>query len=174
MSFETGQTAIIVAVPEAGRVVDRWRQRYDRSAPLGAPAHVTVLYPFLGSSRIDDGVLERLREVFGRQPAFEVGFRRCGRFPDVLYLEPEPAGPFRSLTVEIAGRWPEAPPYGGVHDDIVPHLTVAHGVDEDTLALVERDVAARLPVRAAVTEARLLAFDGVHWATRTRFAFGRR
>jgi 2'-5' RNA ligase len=161
-------------VPEAGTVVDRWRQAYDSSAPLGVPAHVTILYPFLNASLIDDPVVERLCQLFTRQPAFEVEFRRCGRFPDVLYLAPEPARTFHDLTISVAERWPEAPPYGGAHDAIVPHLTVAHGVDEDTFALIERDVAPRLPVRAEVTEASLLMFDGGRWVTRTRFTFGGR
>ncbi|SCL17787.1 2'-5' RNA ligase superfamily protein [Micromonospora rhizosphaerae] len=174
MSFEAGQTAIIVAVPEAGHLVDRWRQLYDSSAPLGVPAHVTILYPFLEIGRIDESVVEQLRQLFARQPAVQVKFHRCGRFPDVLYLEPEPADTFKSLTASIVEHWPEAPPYGGAHDEVVPHLTVAGGIDEETLALIEGDVAARLPVQAAVTEARLIAFDGSQWATRTRFPFARR
>ncbi|MFU8874001.1 2'-5' RNA ligase family protein [Micromonospora sp. SL4-19] len=174
MPFEAGQTAIVVAVPEAEPVVDRWRRRYDRSAPLGVPAHVTLLYPFLELSRIDGSVVEQLRSLFARQPAFKVTFPRCGRFPDVLYLDPDPADTFRSLTAGIVEQWPEAPPYGGVHDLVVPHLTVAEGTDETTFALIEDDVAARLPVEAAATEARLLAFDGSQWVTRVRFALAPR
>ncbi|CAM5691577.1 hypothetical protein SCHAM137S_06449 [Streptomyces chartreusis] len=51
-------------------------------------------------------------------------------FP-VLYLAPEPDTHFRRLTDAITERWPENPPFGGQFDDVVPHLTVAQGQDED-------------------------------------------
>ena len=172
MSFEVGQTAIIVAVPEAEPVVHRWRERYDNAARLGVPAHITVLYPFLDVALIDDAVIERLGRIFGRQPALEVHLRRCGRFPGVLYLKPEPSEPFRRLTVAITEQWPQALPYGGVHDTIVPHLTVAHGADDSTLALVQRDVETRLPVSGDVTAAQLLSFDGQRWSPHARIPFG--
>ncbi|MEU3455190.1 2'-5' RNA ligase family protein [Micromonospora sp. NPDC006766] len=174
MPIDAGQTAIVVAVPEAEPVVERWRRLYDRSASVGVPAHVTLLYPFLELSRIDESVMEQLRALFARQPAFEVAFPRCGRFPGVLYLDPDPADTFRSLTAGIVEQWPEAPPYGGAHDVVVPHLTVAEGTDETTFALIESEVAARLPVAAVATEARLLAFDGSQWVTRARFALASR
>ncbi|MFF2205557.1 2'-5' RNA ligase family protein [Streptomyces sp. NPDC058145] len=49
------------------------------------PAHVTVLFPFLDASRIDEGVCAAIGEVVGRHPSFEARFDRCGRFPGVLY-----------------------------------------------------------------------------------------
>lgn len=172
MPFLAGQTAIVVPLPAVEPIVHRWRQRYDDAAPLGVPAHVTVVYPFLNVSRIDDATVRRLRELFAARPAFAVGLERSGRFPGVLYLDPDPAGPFRELTAAVVERWPEAPPYGGAFDEVVPHLTVAHGVDEEILATVERAVAARLPVMAEATDAHLLAFDGSRWTVHTRFAFG--
>lgn len=41
-----------------------------------------------------------------------------------MWLAPEPAEPFRALTELVWHRFPECPPYGGVHPDVVPHLTV--------------------------------------------------
>ena len=173
MPFIAGQTAIVVPLPAAEPVVDRWRQRYDDAAPLGVPAHVTVIYPFLDLARIDDRTVRQLRELSAAQPAFAVRLERCARFPGVLYLDPNPAEPFRRLTAAMVERWPEAPPYGGAHDEVVPHLTVAHGVDEETLVTVEQAVAAQLPVVAEAAEAHLLAFDGDNWTVHTRFAFVR-
>ncbi len=172
MPFTTGQTAIVVPLPAAEPVVDRWRQRYDDAAPLGVPAHVTVLYPFLDIARIDDPTVRQLRALCAAQPAFSVRLERCGRFPGVLYLDPGPAEPFRELTAAVVERWPEAPPYGGAHAEVVPHLTVAHGVDDAILATVEQAVAARLPVTAEATAAHLLTFDGSRWTVHTRLAFG--
>ena len=41
------ETAIIIPVPEAEAAVGQLRARYDRAAGLGAPPHITLLYPFL-------------------------------------------------------------------------------------------------------------------------------
>ncbi|NIQ97618.1 MAG: 2'-5' RNA ligase family protein, partial [Desulfuromonadales bacterium] len=57
----------------------------------------------------------------------------------VLYLGPEPDWPFRDLTVAIWKRFPDHPPYGGRHRDIVPHLSVATLADERELAAVAQD-----------------------------------
>ena len=169
MLFEAGQTAIIIAVPEAEATVGRWRAIHDDAGALGAPAHITILFPFLEATSIDDRVTEWLRDLFGRQPAFDFTFVRCGRFPGVLYLAPEPAARFRALTMSIAQRFPEAPPYGGAFDDITPHLTVAHTADEAILGQVESAVAAQLPLRATATQARLLEFTGEQWSPRCVF-----
>jgi 2'-5' RNA ligase len=170
MPFEKGQTAIVVEVPAAEPVVGRWRDRYDESSAFGVPAHVTVLVPFLDIGLVDDAVVAELRAIVVARPAFEVWFRGCARFrDDVLYLAPEPAGPLRDLTNAVVARWPEAPPYGGQFGtDVVPHLTVAHDVDAETLATVERDVTGRLPVHADVEEAWLLHCDGARWLRHTR------
>src|SRR5215831_5332630 len=90
-----GETALIVPVPAAEPLVGPWRSRFDAAAVAGGvPAHVTVIYPFLDRGLLDDGVLGELAEVFARQRAFEARLARCGRFPGVLYLAPEPAALF--------------------------------------------------------------------------------
>jgi len=45
------QTALIAPVPEAEACVGAWQARFDRSAALGVPAHITVLHPFILSPR---------------------------------------------------------------------------------------------------------------------------
>jgi 2'-5' RNA ligase len=104
--------------------------------------------------------------------ALEVAFPRLARFPNVLYLQPEPSEPFRQLTAAVVEQWPETPPYGGAHVDAIPHLTVAHDVDEAAFSAVEREVAPRLPVRARVEAAWLYAYDGERWRPRARLPFG--
>ncbi|WP_372500192.1 2'-5' RNA ligase family protein [Sphaerisporangium perillae] len=123
--FRGGQTALVVKVPEAEPAVGRWRERFDRAAAMGVQAHVTVLYPFLDSGKVDGLVMDRLRGLFIAHAAFTARFDRCGRFPEVLYLAPEPGDPFKRLTEAVVTLWPEAPPYGGRFAEIVPHLTVA-------------------------------------------------
>jgi 2'-5' RNA ligase len=171
MAFSVGETAVIVAVPAVEALVRPWRERHDSSAPWGVPAHVTLLYPFLPSSRLGASTVDRLAALCARQPAFDVSFRRCARFPGVLYLAPEPAGPFRRITAAITEQWPDHQPYGGVHDDVVPHLTIADSADDETLATVENVVSPGLPVSTRVREAWLLAFDGTRWNAQTRLPF---
>lgn len=140
-----------------------WRRRFDPAAEVGVPAHVSVLYPFLDHARIDVTVLEALRELLGGHAAFDVTFHRCGRFPDMLYLAPEPDGLFRALTGDVVDRWPEAPPYGGRYADTVPHLTVAYSPEPSVLDGIETDLAAGLPFTARVTSVQLVVWDGADW-----------
>jgi hypothetical protein len=97
------------------------------------PAHITALYPFLPADRLTGEVVVALRELSAAVPLIDVRFRRTARFPGVLYLEPEPAGWMRELTASIAQRWPDAPPYGGSVDDVIPHLTVAYNANDGVL-----------------------------------------
>jgi 2'-5' RNA ligase len=142
----------------------------DPSARAGVPAHVTVLFPFLDESRIDSGVVAAVGEVIGRHRSFEVRFEHCGRFPGILYLVPEPDLPFRRLTEAIADRWPEAPPFGGQFDEVVPHLTIAQGQDDAVLEEAEADICRRLPITARVSSVDLLVHDGTSWQQRASFA----
>lgn len=173
-----GETALLVSVPEAEPLVGALRHRYDSSADAGIPAHVTVLYPFLDVSRIDAGVIESLADLLGRHEPFEVSFARCGRFPEVLYLAPEPAGPFRALTAAVTGRWPGTPPYAGQFDEVVPHLTVAYGrrpvsYDPGTYDAVEAELRPGLPVSARVASVGLFVCDETErWQLRQAFPLG--
>jgi 2'-5' RNA ligase len=135
------------------------------------PAHITALYPFLPQERLTAEVVGQLRELCAAVPVLEVWFRRTARFPDVLYLDPEPASGLRELTASIAERWPEAPPYGGMFEEVVPHLTVARSAGADLLDGVDADLLGRLPVRARLTEACLYVFDGDRWTRRARLPF---
>jgi 2'-5' RNA ligase superfamily len=169
---ERRQSAVVVPVPAAEPVVRGWRQRYDASARLGMPAHVTLLYPFLSAERLTAAALARLRGLCAERPAIDSEFIGTGRFPGVLYLAPDPPEPYRELTEAITATWPEAPPYGGAFDSVIPHLTVADGAAESRLAVIERDLARQLPVSAHLSEARLFVFDGTRWRVQARLPFG--
>lgn len=135
------------------------------------PAHITALHPFLPEGRLSDEVLAQLRELCGELPVLDVTFARTARFPGVLYLDPEPADGLRRLSVAIAQRWPEAPPYRGSYDNLIPHLTIAYATDDDVLDAVEVDVLRRLPVAATLPAARLYVSQGGRWKTRARLPF---
>jgi 2'-5' RNA ligase len=172
---EQGQSAVVVPAPAVEPVVAAWRQRFDSSAAQGMPAHITALYPFLPEERLTDDVVSGLRVLCAAVPILDVRFRCTGRFPDVLYLDPEPPGGLQALTTAIAERWPEAPPYGGAFDAVIPHLTIAHRAGDDVMNNIEADVQRRLPIETRLVEACMYVFDGQRWRLRARLPFqGRR
>jgi 2'-5' RNA ligase len=145
----TSLSAFAVHVPEAEACVGELRARHDPSCALGVPAHVTILYPFMEPSAIDDAVLEQVREALSGFHAFSFRLHRIERFPGVLYLAPEPHLPMKAMTRALAARFPAYPPYGGLYTDVVPHLTVAQAGDAD-LDAAERELRARLPAGGLV------------------------
>jgi 2'-5' RNA ligase len=164
------RTALIIAVPEAEPVVGEWRERYD-NASLGVPAHVTLLFPFVPSEQMDDALLAELSELIGSQLAFSFTLSRVERFPDVTWLAPEPAEPFRRLTELIFSRYPDYPPYEGVHDEIVPHLTVADAAMRDQ---IDSALTPQLPIDAEAREVTLLVEDrSGNWRSSERFPLAR-
>jgi hypothetical protein len=46
------ESALIIEVPAAEAVVGRHRSELDANAALGIPAHITVLAPFMPTSRL--------------------------------------------------------------------------------------------------------------------------
>jgi 2'-5' RNA ligase len=166
------ETAVVIAFPELSPVVDAWRERTsaDRTS-IGIPPHVTLLHPFVPAEAVGE-CLGDLRKLFAATPAFDVAFGELRRWPEMAYLAPEPPEPFVALTATIVERWPDFPPYEGIHETVVPHLTVAYG-DDTLLAEVEADVTPKLPITAPVHEAVLLVevVPEVRWETRARFPF---
>jgi hypothetical protein len=159
VDWTEGQTAVIVPVPAMDPVVGRWRARYDRSEPLGVPAHVTICVPFAPL-----GDVAGLAELVAGTGSLRVRFASLAEFPGVLYAEPDPGDPFRALTRALARRWPEYPPYGGQFgDEVTPHLTIAESADPGVLAEARADVLPRLPMETVLAGAVLLAFDGSRW-----------
>lgn len=134
------EAALLIAVPEAEPLVRRFRLEYDPSARLGVPAHITINYPFLPGVNPAEELPEALADLFANFGAFEFSFRRIGRFPDLLYLPPEPDEPFKQLMQLVEGRFKDSPPYGGEFDEIIPHLTVAQSGDDDVLEFVGREL----------------------------------
>jgi 2'-5' RNA ligase len=168
-----GPTAIVIPLPAAEPAVRRWRDRYDPSAAQGMPAHITVLYPFLPEAQISAHASRTLARLFAGHPRFDILLAGCARFPGgVLYLAPQPANPLRALTAAVTETWPQAPPYGGMFDEVVPHLTVATKVEPEVADRIEQQLAPALPITAVVTEAWLYAPNGSHWEPRHRLPLG--
>ena len=166
------ESALIVEVPEAEPLVGDWRAKHDWSAQRGVPAHITVLYPFVPTEKIDARLHAELRELFATHPAFSFSLPRVARFPDVAWLAPEPAEPFKRLIEAIASQFPEYPPYEGMHEEVIPHLTVAEG-DAQLQDEVDAELTPRLPIEATAHEVALFVEDeNERWHRAERFALG--
>jgi hypothetical protein len=170
------ESALFIFVPEAEGLVKPFRDRYDPSAAVGVPAHITILLPFKPPDEINEVVLDDLCRYFARFAPFDFSLASIRRFPDVIYLVPEPDEPFRQLTLAIWERYPEAPPYGGKWPDIIPHLTVAQLTDEQRLDRIADEFTqacqGKLPIYATAVETLLADNRSGHWLTRATFSLG--
>ena len=167
----------MVPVPAVEPLVARYRDRFDAAAGWGVPAHITVLYPFVEPSALDGRVIAALDTIFRSATEFDCQFNNAGWFDtDVLWLEPEPAAPFRALTAAVLKAFPEYPPYCGIHDDVIPHLTVGERRLAELSALqdAERAVRRGLPITARVTQVLLVAgtSEANSWRTVNQFKLG--
>lgn len=137
------------------------------------PAHLTVLYPFADPLDLSLADRQRLRAVIAAQPSFEIGFSEVKRFPDVLWLRPEPEAPLVALTEALAAAFPQYPPYGGRFDSIIPHLTVAQG-PAPVLDAVEIELRRRFTGRWAERVGAVSLFATVRrrWVEAERHALG--
>jgi len=161
--------AIPIVLPSA---VARIRRRWDLAASLGARPHVTVLFPFLPAPHLTPAVRADLALIAATVEPFSVSFASVRPFDGVLWLEPEPAEPFRRLTAAAVGRWPDWPPYGGLFDTVIPHLTV---VESATAPLddLEGAVRAALPFTSQATHLEIWFQDPAgRWRPRWRIPLG--
>lgn len=165
------ESALIVPVLEAEPVVRDHRDRFDPAAPAGIPAHITVLYPFLPPETITQSEVDELGEIFAGVTPFSFRLTGTAQFPGVVYLIPEPAEPFIRLTAAIATRWPEAPPYQGTYDQVIPHLTLAHTDSPSTATRLREEVEPVLPIQCRGHEAWLLTSNDGRWSLGRAFPF---
>ena len=146
-------SAVVIPVPEAEAVIGRHRARLDPFAAWGVPAHVTVLAPFVPPHAITGAAIEVLAAAVASVAAFDCEFPRTRWFGDrVMWLAPRPEHPFRALTGAVSAAFPGFLPYDGVHDEVVPHLTVGFGEagDDGALQAAEASLMSELPVRTRV------------------------
>jgi hypothetical protein len=171
------RTALIAAIPEAEPVVGAYRQLLDHTAAWPLPAHVTVLYPFVEPGRITADVIDSAGACLSAVPRFTCRFVQVAWFgQDVVWLAPEPDGPFRSLTQAARRQFPQYLPYRGKHPDPTPHLTVGSARLAD-LAGMQRAAAelrSKLPIEAHVDRVQLIAGGEApgSWSTVAEFALG--
>jgi len=142
----TPESIILIPVPEATPLVYPYRLHYDPSAPANVPEHLTLLYPFLRPDKIDGAVLSMLRATFSAVSPFPFTLRRTAWFEQgVLYLAPEPATPFVTLTQHLSHMF-NILPFGGLYAEPTPHLTIAQHGPKDILT----EIATAISVHAHI------------------------
>jgi 2'-5' RNA ligase len=166
------ETALVVLLPELESLIGGWRRRYTGDGARGMPPHVTLIIPFADSSEVDQR-LDAVGRVLADFAPFEMALRETARFPELLYVRPEPAEPFVAMTEALMDAFPEFPPYRGEFDEIVPHATVAQS-DDETLAAIERELVPQLPAQIGIERAWLVENAPAGWRRHTAFPFERR
>jgi hypothetical protein len=169
----TYQSALVVLVPEAELLVGPFRAKYDSSAADGMPAHITINYPFLPVQNDEAGTINNLREVFASYPRFAFSLVWTARLPGVIYLQPFPEEPLTNLIQAVAEWFPESPPYGGMFEEVIPHLTVAAVENEKLLNKIGQQFhdacKGKLPMRSTVNEVWLMDNKSGRWTRRVSF-----
>jgi 2'-5' RNA ligase len=164
-NLETPQGAIVVPV-EIPVALRRLRDRLDPAAAVGVAAHITLLFPFMAPREVDAAVRETVGRVVSLEPAFPFVLARVEHWPSVVYLPPEPAEPFSRLIDRLIAAFPEFPPYGGAHAQVVPHLTICQSDRADYLDAATHALPGLLPVRAFAREVSIIGHEpGQHWST---------
>lgn len=168
-----GESAIIVPV-NVPVGVNRLRERMDPSAADGVPAHITLIYPFMPPSELKDDVRRRVEAIVADEASFPFVLTSVGRWPNVVYLEPDPDQPFRRLTAALASAFPAYPPYQGVFEEVIPHLTVATDAPDDYYEAAAHALPDFLPIRDFAREAWLIGHTPEQpWHTLWRLPLGR-
>jgi hypothetical protein len=118
-----GRTGLVIPVPAADALLEMVEARHPGSVRQGVPAHVSLLYPFLGMTELDERDTEVLRELFIQQEPMRVGFGECYRRGGFVALRPDSIEGLSDLRDKIRRRWPEVVPYEGIYGDVEPHLS---------------------------------------------------
>jgi 2'-5' RNA ligase len=164
---------LIVPVLEAEAAIRPPQAEYVPVWADGMPAHVTLLFPFPRLDQLDAAGRADLASLFAATPSLRVTFTEVGQFPpDVVYLAPEPRDWFIVLTEALSHRFGLLP-YGGIFEEIVPHLTVARHPNPAVLAEIATSLVRHLPLETEVREVWLMeeAADG-HWDRAATFPLG--
>lgn len=177
MSDAGGRSALVVVASDAEPVVGGWRRRFDgESVARGITPHVTILFPFVPATVVDDRVLETLRGLYAPMRPFAYALGSVEAFPGTAWLAPEPPGPFLDLVAAARRAFPAFPPYGDAQRTVVPHCTV--GSDEDggradgMLGELREGLGPLLPIRCRAEEVVLLVErPSRSWARHAAFPF---
>jgi len=176
MNNDVEERGLTILVPEAEAFVRAFRAQYDSLAASKIPAHISVNHPFCPAAETESRLEEILSDLFSGIAPFKFTLTEVRRFPEALYLVPEPEERFRALIAAVAGHFPESPPYEGRFEDVIPHLTVAYLEDaqeiadmSDTLVAAAEEV---LPITGEIASVQLIEKVGGRWRVWRSFQLG--
>lgn len=175
-----GRTAIWLALDDLAPSLAAAYAELDPETAARLPLHITVLFPFVGRLDVTAELLHELDRMFARQRPLACSLERIEVFPGVAaYAAPEPKHQLCTMIRDVAARFPDTPPYGGVSgDDIVPHATLCKltGDPEADAVALERVLARAeplLPIRCTFGDVSLVEeFEPDRWRERDRFRLG--
>ena len=166
-------TVFIVRVPEAEYAVHRLRMHYDPKATAGVPAHIAILAPFMTPKLITRDIIQRAENVFSSFHPFTFVLKDIGRWPETTFLFTYPSHCFTDMTNAISEEFPDYPPYAGMYDEIVPHLTIADE-NADNADIAERRLRTILdhhgPIESKCTVVDLIENSSGAWKTMHTFS----
>lgn len=170
----SGPTALVVPIPAADPLVGPWRDRFDKHAAEGVPAHITLLSPFVPPEEVPQALPRVQALLAGPPPRARLHF---AAWPGLAVLVPDPDPGFGELGAALCAAFGLLP-YGGRHGaQVQPHLTVAYGDPDPALqaarfAALAADLAPHLPLEVRATEVWLLQKHDGTWQIRTRLPWG--
>ena len=147
--------------------------RYDPSAAAGVPPHVTLMFPFAPPSELTEGTIETLETLISGTESFKFSLAGVNQFDHgVVYLEPEPAGPFVELTRKISRQFGILPFGGDFGEEPVPHLTVGILESTETRQLLMNQLRTALPIVTRAEESWLMVGSNTRaWKLLRRMPF---
>ena len=163
------ETALLIVIDDADPFNEVRREFAFETFALGIPFHVTLLSPFAPVAT--DDVVADARAFFAERPAFEFQLTRIAVWPRIVYAVPEPDDALRECMAALFARFPGWPPYGGIHDEVIPHATLGEEIDGPAVRdEIERRVVPHLPHRCQARDVAL--WEKVtpdRWRERDRF-----
>lgn len=123
--MEYSTAVVIIAPPEVQAFATPLRLTHSFEGMIRVPAHITVLFPFVPVTQLDQAC-KKLTELCADVAPFDVTLSGYGHFPTVTYLKPADPAPIKALYRRIFAAFPDYPPYHGAFgtEDVVPHMTI--------------------------------------------------
>jgi 2'-5' RNA ligase len=168
------ETAVVVLVPAADPAFMPLRRVHDPSGAEGLGCHVTIMSPFLDAADIDESTLVRLRSALAATAPFTVRLDGLARFTEgmpALYATVDPTEPFIALTRAVSAEF-GLEPYGGIHEEIVPHLTIGVSDDPAVLDRIAPIAATALPLSSEIDAVDVVVHEPAGWRTADSISLG--
>lgn len=167
------ESVLLVPVPEVTHILQPYRSRHKPPDEGGMVEHISLHFPFLAPAQLD-GALASLEVFISGHPSFPYELRQTAWFDEqgILYLSPEPADVFVDITHQLSDLF-GVTPYGGLYEDVTPHLTVGYHCAQDSLERLAQDLQEDLPIAAMAREVwAMVGCPESGWELHARFPFG--